>query len=164
MNDINIIQDRIRQAAIDLQPSLRPRLSAKESRGMPKARKGGLVMVPVALDLIDRRPFLLADGRTPADVRKVQTTLNDLVILLQILGPLAEQVEDSIRQYQAELYVTVLNAYATACRVQGDAQVEIFAREMKKQLATGPRTPRMVTSTPVAVTVRIPMGPIATEE
>ena len=116
------------------------------------------------IDLIDRRPFLLADGRTPADVRKLQTTLNDLVILLQALGPLAEHVEDSIRQYQVELYVTVLNAYATAGRVQGDAQVEIFAKDMEKQLAIGPRTPRMVTGTPVAVTIRIPTAPPATEE
>jgi hypothetical protein len=95
IESIQIIADRIRQAAIDLQPRLRGKLSAKASRALPKARRGGLIMVPAGIDLIERRPFLLADGRTPADVREVQTVMGELVILMQVLGPLAENVADT---------------------------------------------------------------------
>jgi hypothetical protein len=159
MENIKVIQDRIRQAAIELQPRLRNRLSAKESRAMLKARKGGEMLVPDGINLIERRPYLLANGRTPADVREVQSTLRDLVMLMQVLGPLAGQVADSIRQYRTELYRTVLGVYATASRVQGDAEVALFAKKMRKQLASGPRSPRMVRTVIVnspATTVKVP--------
>jgi len=92
---------------------LRGSLTAKESRALVKARLAGQNLVPVLVGLLSKKPNLAPNGNSAQSIQAKYSILQAFLIFAGELQRAANDVEDTLRPMQAEMYRLSLEGTVT---------------------------------------------------
>ena len=137
---INEAKATIEGVLASIQYLLLHTLTPMESKRILKVRSTAKELLPRAVQVIQNNPRLVPAGQTAHSVKEVFERVSALHTLSLITASFAQQVQDTQRQLECELYKTMLSVYAVAERSGGDSMAKSFVVDLKKALATGPRT------------------------
>lgn len=132
-------------------------LTARERQGLLKARFSGMAVIPALVELAVTRPNLLPNGVTAQEIQDSMEILQVVVAFHSVVSGIADQVEDTMRVMQAQIYKSGLGIYGIALHNTSDPVVKDAVAKMKTAMATGPRVPRYSrTAAPKTKLVRVP--------